>query len=192
MVAGGARRLRAVFGVPASPGGVGWLLLGAGALAALAVCSALRSRLARLPAPVAASVVCLVVSCALVPFVARRFVQDMRVTTRLHGYDAAAAGPVQAYLPGYLVDGAKPLIPRGATFATVVAPGIRWAPARAAFPSLAMQTLFPRISVASTARADYVVTWGVLPGRVVPVSHSWVARRRAGAYLAVYVGKVRR
>jgi hypothetical protein len=142
--------------------------------------------------PTAAATVCLIATWGAVPFVVWRFVEDLRVTTTLRGYDRAAAGPVQAYLPGYLVDGARPLIPRTATFATVVEPRVPWAPARAAFPVLTMETLFPRVSVRDPRRADYVVTWGVRPGRVAPVSRVWVARRQAGPYPAVYVGKVRR
>ena len=126
------------------------------------------------------------------PYVAWRFGEDLRVTTRMHGYDDTAAGPVQAYLPGYLVDGAVRYIPQGATFATAVGSGIPWTAARAAFPSLALNTLFPRVSVADPRRADYVVTWGIQPGRVAPVSRVWVARPKVGAYDAVYVGKVER
>ena len=55
-----------------------------------------------------------------------------------------------------------------------------------------MQTLFPRISVDDLRSADYVVTWGIAPGRVTPVAQVWVVRARAGAYPAVYVGRVRR
>jgi hypothetical protein len=181
-----------VLGVPASPGALGWLLLAAGAVAALAACFLLRRRLAALTLPAAAAAVCLLAAAAATPYAARRFAEDLRVTTRLDAYGASAAGPIQAYLPGYLVDGARPLIPRDATFATAVGGEIPWPAARAAFPALAMETLFPRVSVADPRDAEYVVTWGIRPARVAPVSRTWFARRRAGEYAAVYVGKVRR
>jgi hypothetical protein len=140
----------------------------------------------------AAGLFCLVLTCAALPYVARRFAEDLRVTTKLHGYDATAAGPVQAYLPGYLVEGARDHIPLGATFATAVGQRIPWPSARAAFPALAMNTLFPRLSVGDPRRADYVVTWGVRPGRLAPVARTWVARAAAGSYPAVFVGRVAR
>ena len=168
------------------------MLLGVGAVASVVVVVLFWGRLRRLELPVAAAWVCLVVTCCLAPFIARRFVQDLRVTTRLHGYDRAAAGPVQAYLPGYLIDNARTVIPAGATFATVVSDAVPWAPARAAFPSLVMQTLFPRVSVKDPKRAEFLVTWGIPPARVVPVSRSWRVRARAGAYPAVFVGRVAR
>ena len=142
--------------------------------------------------PTAAGIVALALTLAAVPYVAWRFVEDLRVTTKLDAYEATAAGPIQAYLPGYLVDGARRRIPPGATFATAVSPRIPWQPARAAFPSLAMQALFPRISVADPRAADYIVSWGVEPRRLAAVSKTWVVRPRAGRYAAVYVGRVRR
>jgi hypothetical protein len=162
---------------------------GIGFLAALAL---LRRRIATATRASAAAAVAIALTVAAVPYVAWRFVEDLRVTTRLDAYGATAAGPIQAYLPGYLVDGAQRRIPRGATFATVVSPAIPWQPARAAFPALAMETLFPRVSVADPRSAGYVVTWGVAPGRVAPVSRTWVVRPRAGEYAAVYVGEVQR
>jgi hypothetical protein len=179
-----------VLGVPASPGAVGWALIVVGLAGAVAASVAFRFRL-RAAGPVAAAAgVCLLVTVGAVPYVVWRFGEDLRVTTGMHGYDDAAAGPVQAYLPGYLVDGAVRYVPRGATFATAVGSGIPWTAARAAFPSLALETLFPRVSVADPRRADYVVTWGIRPGRVAPVSQVWVARPKVGEYDAVYVGKV--
>jgi hypothetical protein len=170
---------------------VGWALLAGGVVAAVLAFLMLRRRVGPMPAVVAFAAACLTLTVAAVPYVLWRFADDLRVTTKLHGYDAASAGPIQAFLPGYLVDGAQRYIPRDATFATAVGPGIPWAPARAAFPSLALTTLFPRHSVADPTRADYIVSWGVSPGRIAPVSRVWVARPRAGAYAAVYVGKVR-
>jgi hypothetical protein len=179
-----------VLGVPASPGTVGWLLLAFGSVGAVVAVFALRRRVAVAPAATAAALVALVVAVAALPFVVWRFVEDLRVTTRLDGYGAEEAGPVQAYLPGYLVNGARRVIPVDATFATAVSQRIPWAPARAAFPSLTMQTLFPGVSVEDPGAADYVVSWGVRPAVVTPVIRTWIVRARAGAYPAVYVGQV--
>jgi len=181
-----------LLGIPAAPGAAGWALLALGVIAFVVALVSLRRRIAAAPRPAGAAAVALALTVAAVPYVAWRFVEDLRVTTKLDTYGATAAGPVQAYLPGYLVDGAQRHIPLGATFATAVSPLLPWQPARAAFPSLAMQTLFPRVSVDDARSADYVVTWGIAPARVAPVARVWVVRARAGEYPAVYVGRVRR
>jgi hypothetical protein len=181
-----------LLGIPAAPGAAGWALLALGVVVFVGVLGLLRRRIAAAPRPEGAAAVALALTVAAVPYVVWRFVEDLRVTTKLDTYGATAAGPIQAYLPGYLVDGAQRRIPLAATFATAVSPRIPWQPARAAFPSLAMQTLFPRVSVDDLRSADYVVTWGIPPARVAPVARVWVVRARAGEYPAVYVGKVRR
>lgn len=180
-----------MYGVRGAGAG-GWIVLALGATAAAVALGVLRPRLKAAAFPVATAEVALVLTAAALPFLAWRIVQDLRVTTGLDAYAAAAAGPIQAYLPGYLVDGAQRRIPVGATYATVVSPAVPWPAARAAFPSLAMETLFPRVSVADPRRAGYVLTWGLPPPRVVRVSRWWVVRPRAGEYAAVYVGEVRR
>jgi len=181
-----------VLGVPGSPGASGWALLALGAFVAVAALIFLNRRLRREPPATAAGLICLVATVCAVPYVVWRIQEDLRLTTTLHGYSAEAAGPIQAYLPGYLVDGARRLIPRDATYATAVSSAVPWAPARAAFPSLALITLFPRRSVADPRQADYIVSWGIPPAQVAPVTRVWVAQARAGAYLAVYVARVRR
>jgi hypothetical protein len=179
-----------MLGVPGAPGVLGWFLLVLGLVVSAVVCMLLRRRLVNAPLPVAVAWVCVVSTCALLPFIAHRFDQDLRVTTGLHGYDRAEAGPVQAYLPGYLVDRARGLMPVDATFATAVSSAVPWEAARGAFPALAMETLFPRVSVKVPAQADYVLTWGIRPARVVKVTRTWVVRPRAGAFPAVYLARV--
>jgi hypothetical protein len=181
-----------LLGVPAAPGAAGWALLALGAIAFVGAVAVLRRLLATGPRPTAVASIALALTVAAAPYVAWRFVEDLRVTTKLDSYGATAAGPIQAYLPGYLVDGAQRRVPLGATFATAVSPAIPWQAARVAFPSLAMQTLFPRVSVAAPRVADYVVTWGIPPASVARVSRTWIVRPRAGQYAAVYVGRVRR
>lgn len=181
-----------MLGVPSTTGALGWALLGLGGLAFLV--GAWRLRLKRPPrdATTVAAHVCLLVTLAAAPYVCWRFVEDLRVTTRLDPYERAAAGPIQAYLPGYLVDGAVAHVPLEATVAAVASPRVPWAPARKAFPALVLETLFPRRTVAHPRNADYIITWGVKPQAVAPVSRVWTARPRVGDYPAVYVGKVRR
>ena len=62
---------------------------------------------------------------------------------------------MQAYLQPYLLDSVVRIIPPGDTYATAVGDAVPYSAARAAFPSLALQTLYPRIStVAGTRRLD--------------------------------------
>lgn len=180
-----------MLGIPSSPGAVGLALLALGVVVAVLASSVLVKRRSRGELEDQMAAACVVVTVAVLPFIAWRFVQDLRLTTRLHGYDAAAAGPVQAYLPGYLVDNARELIPVDATYATAVGPSVPYASARKAFPSLALNTLFPRRSV-PVADADYLLTWGVAPSAVSSVTRTVVARPRVGNLPAVLVGKVRR
>ena len=181
-----------MLGVPGSPGTFGLAALVVGALAAVVSLGLLRGRLRRESPAAALALTCLVVTACVLPYVVWRIAEDLRVTTRLHGYDEQAAGPIQAYLPGYLLDGVPRLVPLDATYATAVGTEIPWTPAKAAFPALALITLFPRHSIADPHRADYVVAWGIRPAAVTPVTRVWVARARFGAYPAVYVGKVAR
>src|SRR5262249_37808084 len=160
----------AVLGVPSSPGAAGYLLLAFGLVVAVGALVVLRDRLRAIPLVEAAALGCLVVTAGATPYLVWRVVEDLRYTTRLDAYSGAAAGPIQASLPGHLVGGAVPLVPRGATYATAVGANIPWSQARAAFPSLALQTLFPRRSVSDRRTADYVVTWGVRPAAVAPVT----------------------
>jgi hypothetical protein len=179
-----------MLGVPASPGLLGWLLLVLGVAVAAGAAATQARRLRAMDLVTLAATVSLIVTAGALPYVSWRFVTDLRVTTRLHGYDAEAAGPVQAYLPGYFLDSARGLIPARATYATAVGESVPWARARAAFPSLALQTLFPRRSVDDLRRADFLVSWGIPPNRIAPVSRVWVARRRAGLYPPVYVARL--
>lgn len=181
-----------MLGVPGSPGAVGFGAIVLGLVAAFVALALLRHRLRGENTATAAALVALVLVGAAVPYVAYRTVEDLRVTTKLDPYSTAAAGPIQAYLPGYLVDPVRALVPPGATYATVVSSSVPYEPARAAFGSLALQTLFPRRSVAEAGRADYVVTWGVEPSRVVRVKRQWVARKAFARYPALYVGRVAR
>lgn len=164
-----------MLGVPASYGALGWAAIFGGIALAVALGRLVRGRV---PQDVAAraGVACLLVAVAALPYGIWRLGEDLRYTTRLHGYDREAAGPVQAFLPGYLLDNVLPLIPRSATYATLVGDGVPWPAGRAAFPALAVQKLFPRVSE-PIERADYVVAWGV--------STSELSRRAGGARVIV-------
>lgn len=127
---------------------------------------------------------------ASLPYVGWRFVKDVRYTTSLDPYERAAAGPIQSYLPGYLVDGARKVVPPGATYATVVGGSVPYADARDAFGPLVLTTLFPRQSV-PVRDAQWIVAWGISPARVAQVGKVIVVQRRLGPLPPVFVAKVR-
>lgn len=179
-----------MLGVPGSPGAVGWALLLAGLLVAAASGYRFRARLPREPVAAAAAL-SLVVTAGAAPFLAWRIVDDLRYTTRLTPYDRSVAGPVQSYLQPYLLDRVPGIIPAGDTYATAVGASVRYYAARKAFPALALQTLFPRLST-TPDRAEWIVSWGVRPAALAPVSKVVIARRASALYPALYVGKVRR
>jgi hypothetical protein len=128
---------------------------------------------------------------ASLPYVGWRFAKDLRYTTSLDPYERAAAGPIQSFLPGYLVDGARRVVPPGATYATVVGRAVPYPTARDAFGPLVLTTLFPRQSV-PVRDAQWIVAWGVSPASVAPVGKVVVVQRRLGPVPPVYVAKVRR
>lgn len=179
-----------MLGVPGSPGAVGWALLLAGLAAAAASGYLLRRRVSREPLSIAAAIAAAIVAGAA-PFLAWRVVQDLRVTTGMTAYDRSVAGPVQAYLQPYLLDTVPRLIPPGATYATAVGSSVRFDAARKAFPSLALETLFPRRSV-PVSEADWIVSWGIRPSAVARVGRIVVARAANATYPALYVAQVRR
>lgn len=181
-----------MLGVPASPGATGWALIAAGLLLAGSIVWLARDHVRRSPIHVAAALAALALTAGIIPYLVWRIGEDLRYTSRLDSYTAANAGPIQAYLPGYLLDSVAHFVPPSATYATVVSPRVPWAPARVGFPALAKQALFPRRSVAAPASADYVVSWGVDPRRIAPVSKVWVARPAFASNPTVFVGKVAR
>jgi hypothetical protein len=109
----------------------------------------------------------------------------------MSAYDRSVAGPVQAYLQPYLLDPVRSIIPPHETYATVTGPGVPYATAQRAFPSLALQTLFPRVSKPAR-EAQWIVAWGAAPASVARVGHVIVARRASGVYPAVLVARVQR
>jgi hypothetical protein len=179
-----------MLGVPGSPGAVGWALLLAGLLAAATAGYRFRRRLPSEPIAAAAAL-SLLVTAGAAPFLAWRVVDDLRYTTRLTPYDRSVAGPVQAYLQPYLLDRVPSLIPVGDTYATAVGQSVPYYAARKAFPALALQTLFPRIST-TPDRAQWIVSWGERPSAVARVGKVVVARPASASYPALYVAKVLR
>jgi len=179
-----------MLGVPSHPGAVGYAVLALGVLVTLLAVLALRGRWPQ-ESVERLAVVSIAIVVAIAPYVAWRVVEDLRVTTAMGSYDRSVAGPVQAYLQPYLLDPVRTIIPPGATYATVVGPGVPYDTAKRAFPSLALETLFPRVSKAPR-EAQWIVAWGAAPGSVAPVGRVIVARRASGTYPALLVARVRR
>lgn len=132
----------------------------------------------------------LALSLVGLPWIAWRFVEDLRYTTGLDAYDRASAGPIQAYLPGYLVDGARSRIPANGTWAAQAGPLSNSIPA-AAFPPLVLVTLFPRVS-APPATAGWILTLGAQPGTVARVRQTSVLRPATAELPAVRLGRAAR
>ena len=177
-----------MLGVPSRPGAAGLAALALGLAVAVALAWRLRARRPTEPADLLAALALLAVVGAG-PYLVWRMVSDLRVTTAMTPYDRSVAGPVQAYLQPYLLDSAARIIPPGDTYATAVGDAVPYKAARQAFPSLALQSLYPRTS-AAPGDADWIVAWGVEPGAVARVGHVIVARPASGVYPAVRVARV--
>lgn len=181
-----------MLGVPGSPGVAGGAILVAGLVAALVGWLVLR-RTGRLPSTVLERVYAagLAVALGLGPYLAWRIVEDVRYTASLGQYERREAGPIQAFLQPYLLDGVAGRIPAGDTYATAVGDSVPYEPARRAFPALALRSLFPRRSVAPPAEADWLVAWGVDPHVIVPGAKVVFTQPRSGAYPEVFLARVR-
>ena len=179
-----------MLGVPSHPGATGLAALVFGILVVSVAAFRLRFSWPRQVVERLAAAVAIVVVAAA-PYLVWRVVSDLRTTTAMTSYDRGVAGPVQAFLQPYLLDPVKRIIGPGDTYATVAGAGVPYEPARQAFPSLALQTLFPRISTAPS-RAEWIVAWGADPRSVARVGRVIVARAAAGAYPALLVARVRR
>jgi hypothetical protein len=180
-----------MLGVPGSPGVLGWILLVLGLVGAAAAAGFFLAR--RRPGLAgSALVVCAATTLGVGPFLVWRIIEDMRYTTGLDAYERNAAGPIQAFLPGYLLDPVRRIVPRDATYATAVGDKVPHSAAHVGFPPLALTTLFPRLSVDDPRKADFVIAWGTDPRRLAPVSRVVVARGALGPLPSVVVATVRR
>ncbi len=182
-----------MLGLPRTGSPAGVFLLAVGLTVAFAVAFAFRRRL---PAPRgvlgAAAALALIGTLGLAPFLAWRYVEDMRYTTSLDSNYRNGAGPIQAFLQPYLLDDVPSLIPPGDTFYAAVGDRVPYPTARKAFPSLAVGKLLPRRSVASPRRADWIVAWGIDPASLAPVGPVRVVRPRSGTLPPLVLAKVRR
>jgi len=178
-------------GVPAAGAATTALLFGAGVAIVIVLVVALRGRLRALTLAGAVAAGALLLSLTAVPWIGWRFVEDLRTTTRLDAYERANMGPIQTYLPGYLLEGARPLIPAGASFSVAVGPSSANPLARSAFPALALVTLFPRAS-APLDRAHWLLAWGVDPATLRDVTRIRVVHARQGPLPAVLLAERRK
>ncbi len=180
-----------MIGVPAASAATTALLFAIGAVAVAVAAAALRRRRHGLPPEARLVAAAVALSLVALPWVAWRFAEDLRTTTRFDAYERASMGPIQAYLPGYLVDGVRSRIPPGATWWADAGPAVPYSTARKAFPSLVLTTLFPRVS-APPRQASWIVAWGASPRAVRPVGRVRVAHPRQGPLPPVLVAKARR
>jgi hypothetical protein len=179
-----------VVGVPAASSAALAALFVAGMLLAGLVAVALRRAW---PASleeraVAIALLALVVS---VPYIVWRVVEDVRYTTSLDAYQRQSAGPIQAFLPGYLVERADTIVPPGDTYATFVGPSVPNAIARKAFPSLVLLSLFPRRS-ASRSDAQWIIAWGVPRAKLARLGAVQLVHSSLGPLPPVYAVAVPR
>lgn len=143
-----------MLGVPAASAATTAALFLVGILVVALALYLVRSRLRRLETVERLVAASLALSLVALPWVGWRFVEDLRVTTKLDPYERENMGPIQAYMPGYLVQSVHI---RG-TWTTDVGPHPNEI-ARSAFPSLVLVKLFPQLS-APPGRADWVIRWG--------------------------------
>lgn len=174
---------------PASHATLAALVL-AGIVVAAAAFVPLRARLGAAP-PGKAALAAALVTVAAVPYAGWRIVEAVRFAHGLDAYERAAAGPIQAYLPGYLADGVARVVPRNATYATVVGDAVPYSTAQKAFPALVLDAAFPRVS-APPARAGWIVAWGAPPRRAAPVQRPVVVHPRQGNLPPVVVARAAR
>jgi hypothetical protein len=180
-----------MLGLPASPGLAGAVLLVLGALIGAAAGLLVLRRQPVAPAALGGLVALVAaVTVAAAPYTLWRISEDVRYTSGLNDDDRAGAGPIQTFLQPYLLDPAVPLIPEEARYFTAVSDEIR-REARQGFRPLAMNVLFPRVSVERPAQADWIVAWGVDPrGLGVAVSDVTRVREAQAGYPPVWVARV--
>ncbi|HVU77926.1 MAG TPA: hypothetical protein VHC67_10115 [Gaiellaceae bacterium] len=179
-----------MLGVPSAPAATIAALFAAG-FVLVGVCAfAERRRLLALRGIESVVAIAVIASLVSAPLLGWRFVKDLRYTTSLDAYDRANAGPIQAYLPGYLVARAQSTIPPGGTWATRTG-RVSNSIASAAFSPLVLVTLFPRVS-ADPSAAGWILTLGALPGSVAPVSRTYLLRPAVSALPAARLGKAAR
>jgi hypothetical protein len=174
-----------VLGVPAASAATTAALSLAGVVLAAVALFAFRRQLRALAVEERLVAAAAALSLLALPWIGWRFVEDLRTTTKLGSYERANMGPIQAYLPGYLVDGARGHVHGSWTPVVAAAPN---EVARKAFPSLVLTTLFPLPS-APPAKAAWIVGWGTpdAVGRNAIVVHA-----RQGPLPPVVVARTRR
>jgi hypothetical protein len=154
-----------VYGLPAEPGLLGWLLLALGGAAAAAGMRPLlvwSRRDLRGASESGAVALALAATFAAAPFVLWRVVEDIRVTTGLSDYEAANIGITINELDSGIFDRLRERIPPGDTYAVRAGPAVG-PTTPAAVEAWAGYVLLPRIRLDDSRRARWVVVWGAHP-----------------------------
>jgi hypothetical protein len=157
----GWRRLRPRF----SDDGLGALAVG---VALLGLCSAL----------------------AVVPYNAWRVAEDIGQTSSLSRSEAETTGASLNSLRPEVFEELRRAIPPGDSYYVDAAARIA-SPPRDAFVEWSATALLPRLPVRSPERADWIVTWGIDPGRYrVPLARVWVLTRASARTPETYLAQV--
>jgi hypothetical protein len=184
-----------VLALPAGPGLVGAVLLGAGC--ALAGCSFLLAVRGLRPlvagsgsAGVAVAGVAAIAAAAAIgftPYASWRIVQDLRYTVQIPEFVAERIGAYERTLDGAAFDRVAAIIPEDETYFTAAAP----VSGAADFDSWSRVVLVPRIPVRDPSDADWVVTLGLDPRSLgVPLAKVLAVPTTYGKAATIYVAKV--
>lgn len=157
--------------LPSQPGTTGFLLLGLGAAAGLALLvfgrAHVRGRLAPDAGHSLTSIVTvgLAVSVASAPFTTWRVLEDIRRTAPITAEHARYVGAETKLIDGELVERIAALVPADQTYHVAVDPRA-YVEIRESLALWMGYALVPRRQARAPESADWIVTWGATPSRL--------------------------
>jgi hypothetical protein len=186
-----------VLALPAGSGRTAVLLLALGAVLGLGVFAVgwprLRARFSydRLRAlAVGLALLGLCSAVTVVPYNAWRIADDIGHTSSLTRSEAEATGASLNSLSPDIFDDLRREIPPGDTYYVDAASRIA-SPPRDAFLEWSATALLPRLPVRTPERADWIVTWGIPPGRYhIPLGSVRVFARASARMPETYLARV--
>lgn len=148
-----------------------------------------RRRSLSLPTLVAACLLASVLVSA--PFTAWAFVGDVRAARGFSTFDAARVGAESNGIDTRVIDRIARRIPEHASYAIVLAPGAD-PDVTAVFRIWTLTVLLPRVAVADSRKAEWIVTFGASPAQLgVPASGVRRVRSNRSRSLDAWVGVAR-